>query len=120
MVPKKYIPDNTTVSLSDGEVIVNQGLLPIHLNATDLNNILVATQLLFGSPKKAIISEIGIVSGYEWTGTDSGLGITYKEVRCAQVMSFSTRIFHDLLTNPTAYDFNFSLSNTAPLPPTTV
>lgn len=62
----------------------------IGLSIEDAQNIINACHILYGDPNEAIISEMGLVAGFDTTApaTINGIASTYTEIQAAQIMNF--------------------------------
>jgi len=116
--PSPVNVSNTTINISTGQHLVTQAVLPITLNSTDITNINNAVNIIYGDPRYATISEVGIVGGFDISVTSSAGGstVTYTDIQTAQIMAFvSTQL--ELQQNPSSITLQYAISNSAPYPP---
>lgn len=108
--------DNTNVNVTNGTQLIIQTTVNVPLSTEDLNAIINACTILFGSGSAAVISEIMFCSGWDKTVT-VGTGqnaITYTEAQCAQVMAFQNSLITAFDTSSTTIPF--SISQSVPMP----
>jgi hypothetical protein len=77
----------SNVSVLSSQYLVTSCAIPISFTAQECTELLNAATILFGDPKYAIISEIGLCSGEDHSITLAG-GSTFMEVVAAQITSF--------------------------------
>ena len=127
-----YIPTNSRLSpipvdlgnlsynISNGQHLVTEAVVPVILSSADIDSIIAACIIKYGSIQYATISEVAIVSGYDVTdfiGPDNNGGsITYSEIRCAQVMSFISTL-NPLQVHPGEITYNAAVAESNPYPP---
>lgn len=116
--PTASVLSNTTVNVANGTQLVVQATLTITLSETDLQNIVNACILKYGNSQYATISECGLVGGFDTsvTTTLGGVSATYTEIQTAQIMSFLP-INLPLQNSISGISLPFTLSSSAPLPP---
>ena len=104
---------NTVVNVANGEHLVAQSVLPITLDSTDILNIINACVTKYGDARYATISELGVVSAYDVsvTNTMGGHSTTYTEVQAAQIMAF-VGTYNPCQNNPDGITQSFALSST--------
>lgn len=80
------------VNTLDGEYVVVESMTSFEMDEWDLEEYCNAANIIYGSDRYAIISELALVSGVDRVvETNNGAGsanFNYKEVVCAQVMAF--------------------------------
>lgn len=121
LAPTPVDLSNTVVNTVEGRHIVVQSKINIQLDAADIIAINDAITTIYGDVRYATISELGIVSAYDINinSTLGGVSVSYDEVRSAQIMCFiGTQI--PLQHYPELVDVTYGLSNTSPLPPTSI
>lgn len=121
LTPTPVVISNTNVNTADGRHLETQVNYPIMLSTDDAASILNACMIKYGDPGLAMISEIGLVSGYDYTNqsTLGNIPITYTEIQTAQIMAFiGTACFIE--TVDSSFGWQIALSSTQPFPPTNV
>jgi hypothetical protein len=83
---------NSTVDIIVGKNLIVQSTYKVHLSETDIQNIIDACIIKFGDAAYAKISEIMTVSGYDEPNTSDD-GITYTELRCAEITTISNTAY---------------------------
>lgn len=83
------------------------------LTTEDIQNIIDAAEIKFGSPNKAIITEVGFCSGVDRnvTSTEGGVNVSYDEVIGCQVAQFIADDIN-LITTSTSYTIKYGLGTT--------
>jgi hypothetical protein len=119
LTPSPINIDNVITNISEGKHLVTQAVLPITLNATDINNIIAACIIKYGDIRYATISEIGIVGGFDTPVSTNlgGIAASYDEIQTGQVMAFIGTV-EELQQRPSSITLQYALSNSAPYPPT--
>lgn len=101
-------PENTgtnSVIEASGEYVNAFASLTIDFNAEDADLLKEAAYTIYGSEDYAVISEIGLVGGVDFTrgglptGEDGGSSITFSDVKAAQVVSFISTFYQLNLQN---------------------
>lgn len=121
LAPTPVDLSNTVVNTVEGRHIVVQSKINIQLDPADIVAINDAVTTIYGDVRYSTISELGIVSAYDVniSSTLGGVNVSYDEVRSAQIMCFiGTQI--PLQHYPELVDVTYGLSNTSPLPPTSI
>lgn len=110
---------NTVINVSNGRHLVVQAVTSITLDSTEVENIISAAIIKYGSIAYATISEIGIVSGYDVPVTTSlgSVAATYTEIQTAQVMAF-IGVLNDLQQHPPSLTIQYALTKSFAYPPT--
>ena len=121
LTPTPVDISNTVINVVQGMHLVVQAVLPITLSSADIDNIIAACITKFGDIRYAVISELGIVGGFDKTITSTlgGISATYAEIQAAQIMVFIGSL-QSLEQKPTSVTFNYALSSSSPLPPTAI
>lgn len=85
----------------------------ILLTSQDIQNIMDACEIIYGSANKAIISEVAFCSGFDETTTsnDGGLNVNYTEAKAVQPATFIGEDLNLLYTS-SSYTFRYSLGTT--------
>ena len=119
--PTPVTLSNTNVNTSDGRHLVTKETYPLTLTAADAANILEACNIIYGSPQYALITELGLVGGYDYaaTSTDGNITASYTEIRTAQIMAFIGTVCY-VETQDSSFGWDLSLSSDVPYPPTNV
>jgi hypothetical protein len=130
---EKYIPSvtsltpspvdisNVNANTADGKYIVAKIAIPVVLTLEDINSIKEACTIIYGNENYAMISEFGLIGGYDYdtTSVQGGVTTNYKEVAAAQVMAFLP-MEQSLKFQTTEITITFTLDDGLPLPPTSV
>ena len=118
MTPVAVNLNNNTTNTADGSHFVTQAVISIPLSSSDIAGIVNACTIIYQNPQYAIISEIGVVSGFD-TSVTTSLGvtspITYTGIQAAQVNAFASTMYY-LQSAPAGITLNYALSSSSPLP----
>ncbi len=112
-------PQNLT-SLSVNTLIADyvnvNSLLPLIFTPDQVSEFLNACNILYGSPTSAIISEIGLCTGYDISvqGTSNGSDITYAEAVAVQINAF-INTFYAMYYSQNGLNLTFNVGATEPL-----
>lgn len=93
--PAMIDPSNVDLNLVSGNHISVTIDMQIHLTEANIQNIINACMLLYGTADAAIISEMALVSGFDVEApiTVNGVDTTYTEIQCAQVSTFVNLVY---------------------------
>ena len=102
------------------EVFSNEKISVLNNEKIKLENIINACIIKFGDIKYAIISEVGIVAGYDVPNTigsnNNGGNINYTEIKCGQIMSFLCTL-DPLQDHPESVTWNCAIAESKAYPP---
>jgi hypothetical protein len=86
---------NVSDNLVSGNHIATTINTDITLSTAEFQNIIEACTLLYGNPNTAVVSELGLISGFDIQApiTVSGVTTTYTEIQCAQVATFLSTLY---------------------------
>jgi hypothetical protein len=82
---------STGVNVVTGQYVTSSAKLPLNLTANDQQELLNVANIMYGDPELAIISEIGLCSGWDKTVAAGGSGqptFNYTEAIAMQIVSF--------------------------------
>jgi hypothetical protein len=113
LAPQPTVLDPDTVNLLSGQYLTVSATLPLVLTADEITEILNAAEIIWGSPKYAIISEIGLVSAVDYPITLPNSN-TMNEAICAQIGVFIATN-HVLQFTPTGLNGSFDVGTNEPL-----
>jgi hypothetical protein len=93
--PNMIDSSNISLNLVSGNHIATTIDTSIHLSEADLNGIIDACILLYGTANAATISELALVHGFDIESQllVNGVQATYTEVQCAQVANFISIVY---------------------------
>lgn len=103
---------NINVNNPDSDCLISTAALDVHVDANDINELINVFSILDGDPKKAIISEIGLVSGVDRlvAGAVGSTTSNYLEVIGAQVNAYAFQ-FEVMMANKAYIDFRFDVGS---------
>ncbi len=112
-------PQNLTslsVNSVDGDYVNVDALLSVVLTPSQITDFLNACTILYGNPASAIISEMGLCSGFDVpnTGTSNGVSITYTEAVGVQINAF-INTFYAMYYSQNGLNTTFNVGATEPL-----
>ena len=111
-------PDLSNVDLNNpnGDYLVSTAKTTFTLNQQDINEILMACDLLFGDARYAVINEIALVHGVDKVlqGTFGNTVSNYTDVISAQVAAFLSQ-YHALTSNTTQVQIELDIGSVEPL-----
>jgi hypothetical protein len=112
-------PQNLTslsVNTITGDYVNVNSLLPLILSADQVSEFINASNILYGSPTAAIISEIGLCTGYDISvqGTSNGANINYNEAVAVQINAF-INTFYAMYYSQNGLNITFNVGATEPL-----
>ena len=107
---------NLSVNSVTGDYVNVNSLLPLNLTASQVSEFINACNILYGSPSSAIISEIGLCTGYDITvaGTSNGASINYSEAVAVQINAF-INTFYAMYYSQNGLNLTFNVGATEPL-----
>jgi hypothetical protein len=93
--PTMIDPSNTSLNLVSGNHISTSINTAISLTVEDIQGIIDACVLLYGTANAAIISEMALVAGFDISApiTVAGVNTSYTEIQCAQVTNFISALY---------------------------
>ena len=115
-------PVPSTINFDDANVVLGESIsyvteTPFIMTSDDVQEYLSACNLLYGSENKAIISDMAICSGYDYSTTVSsvnGGSFQFTESICTQVFTFMS-CFHALAYNRLGLTTTLGLVSDSPL-----
>ncbi len=112
-------PQNLTslsVNSVAGDYVNVNSLLSVVLTPAQITEFLNACQILYGNPASAIISEMGLCSGFDVTntGTSNGSPISYTEAVGVQINAF-INTFYAMYYSQNGLNTTFNVGATEPL-----
>lgn len=113
-------PQNLTslsVNTLTADYVNVNSLLPLLLSEAQVSEFINACNIIYGSPTAAVISEIGLCSGFDITapGTSNGANITYTEAVGVQVNSFVNCYYAMYYSQQNGLNLTFNVGATEPL-----
>ena len=120
LAPTPVDINNLIYNIANGQHLVTEAVMPVSLSALDVENIINACIIKYGDIKYAMISEVGIVSGYDvpnTVGSDNNGGtVNYTEIKCGQILSFLCTL-DPLQDHPDGVTWNCAIAESKPYPP---
>lgn len=112
-------PQNLTslsVNSVDGDYVNVDALLSVIMTVDQITDFLNACTILYGNPASAIISEMGLCSGFDVpnTGTSNGSTINYTEAVGVQINAF-INTFYAMYYSQNGLNTTFNVGATEPL-----
>lgn len=112
-------PQNLTslsVNTITGDYVNVNSLMPINFTASQVSEFINACNILYGSPTAAIISEIGLCSGYDISvsGMSNGANINYQEAVAVQINAF-VNTYYAMYYSQNGLNLTFNVGATEPL-----
>lgn len=106
----------TAPNLVNDNFVSSIALAKLTLSADDIAEIINASEIIYGTSNKAIISEIGICSGYDVLNqsTVSGISTSYTEAARIQINTFNST-FYPLNFINSSLDITYNVGSTEPL-----
>lgn len=106
----------TAPNLVNDNFVSSIALAKLTLSADDIAEIINASEIIYGTSNKAIISEIGICSGYDVLNqsTVSGISTSYTEAARIQINTFNST-FYPLNFINSGLDITYNVGSTEPL-----
>lgn len=116
LAPTPVDMTTTAPNLVNNNYVRSIALVKFTLTANDISEIINACKIIYGSSNKAIISEIGICSGYDVLNqsTIGASSTSYTEVARAQINTFNST-FYPLNFINNKLDVTFNVGSTEPL-----
>lgn len=116
LAPTPVDMTTTAPNLVNNNYVRSIALVKFTLTANDISEIINACKIIYGSSNKAIISEIGICSGYDVLNqsTIGASSTSYTEVARAQINTFNSTFYPLNFINNTL-DVTFNVGSTEPL-----
>ena len=113
------VPDisNKNINTVDGTYITASNTNTIVFTSEDISNLIEVAETLYGSGNRAVISEIGIVSGVDKIVNSPSIGnttIQFNELICAQIVSFINTVLVAPASSNGSF-ITFDLGATEPL-----
>lgn len=110
MPPEGVLPTN-------GSYLTTSAVLEVLFNAQDVDELVAVSEILFGNPYQAVVSEIGLCSGIDRVIQAPGPGNTtfnFKEAVAVQIVSFITA-YYAMAFASEGFDFEIEMGATEPL-----
>ncbi len=106
----------TAPNLVNDSYVSSMALVKLSLTADDISEIINACEIIYGTSNKAIISEIGICSGYDVLNqsTVSSISVSYTEAARLQINTFNS-VFYPLNFINNGLDVTYNVGGTEPL-----
>lgn len=93
--PEPVVIPNVDINNPDGKYLVSSAKITLTLTPTEIQDIITACTLLFGDPRKSVISELAVCTGIDTPMYTNPLdpSVQYTEVRYCQVSTFLSQYY---------------------------